>query len=134
MQKFEKGTFSTKNRARTFARIHRVSRETLQLVNSFECLLPYILLDNKDFLEFISLKKFFLLKYILLWNNVTIKWLPYNMLLLSLVSNINKLWKKTFVTICQLSCFVGHPVYKTEFCCNTYFWIYMQKISVLRQF
>ena len=32
---------------------YRVSHETWQLVNSFECLLPYTVLDIKDFLKFI---------------------------------------------------------------------------------
>ena len=26
------------------------------------------------------------------------------------IKQLNKLWKKTFETIYQLSCFVGHPV------------------------
>ena len=34
---------------------YRVSNETWQLVNGFECLLPYIILDIKDFFQFISL-------------------------------------------------------------------------------
>ena len=46
---------------------YRVSHETWQLVNSFECLLPYTVLDIKDFLQFISLKNL-LLKNLLLWN------------------------------------------------------------------
>ena len=36
---------------------YRVSHETGQLVNSFECLLPYTVLDIKDFSQFNSLKK-----------------------------------------------------------------------------
>ena len=27
------------------------------------------------------------------------------------IKQINKIWKKTFLTIYQLSCFLGHPVY-----------------------
>ena len=27
------------------------------------------------------------------------------------IKQLNKLWKKTFETIQQLSCFVGHPVF-----------------------
>ena len=34
---------------------YRVPHETWQLVNGFECLLPYIILDIKDFFQFISL-------------------------------------------------------------------------------
>ena len=33
---------------------YRVSLETLQLVNNFKCLLPYAVLDIKDFLQFIA--------------------------------------------------------------------------------
>jgi len=56
------------------------------LVNSIECLLPYAVLDIKDFSQFISLKNV-LLEYILLWNQFF-----YNMTALgyfchSLVSN-----------------------------------------------
>jgi len=43
---------------------YRVSHEIGQLVNSFECLLLYIALDFKDFLQFISLKKHLFLKLI----------------------------------------------------------------------
>ena len=35
---------------------YRVSHVTLQLVNSFECLLPYAVYDTQDFLLFILLK------------------------------------------------------------------------------
>ena len=28
------------------------------------------------------------------------------------IKQLKKLWKKTFYNIHQLSCFVGHPVYK----------------------
>ena len=45
---------------------YRVSHETWQFVNSFECLLPYIVLDVKDFLKSISLKKNITVKSILL--------------------------------------------------------------------
>ena len=38
---------------------YRVFHETWQLVNSFECLLPYTLIDIKDFLQFNLLKKMF---------------------------------------------------------------------------
>ena len=37
--------------------IYRVSHETWQLVNSFECLLSYTVLIYKDFLQFILFKK-----------------------------------------------------------------------------
>ncbi len=45
---------------------YRVSHKIWQLVNSFECLLPYTVLDIKDFLQLISLKKTFTFKSILL--------------------------------------------------------------------
>ena len=38
---------------------YRVSHETWQFVNGFECLLPYIILDIEDFLKFISLMNSF---------------------------------------------------------------------------
>ena len=40
---------------------------TMTVVNSFECLLSHTVLDIKDFLQFISLKKCLLIN-ILLWN------------------------------------------------------------------
>ena len=39
--------------------LYRVSHETWQLVNGFECLLPYVILDIKDFFQFISLTNSF---------------------------------------------------------------------------
>jgi len=53
---------------------YRVSHETWQLVNSFECRLPYTVLDIKGCLLFISLKKsfaqiYFALKLILLLHD-----------------------------------------------------------------
>ena len=46
-------------RLNVLSHIYRVSRETWQLVNGFECLLPYIILDIKDFFQFISLTNSF---------------------------------------------------------------------------
>ena len=46
---------------------YRVSHETWQLLNNFVCLLPFIILDNKDFLHVISLKTSFS-QIILIWN------------------------------------------------------------------
>ena len=44
--------------------------------------------------------------------NFTKIWLPYNIfIILFSIKQLNKLWKKTFLTIHQLSCFVGHPVF-----------------------
>ena len=40
-------------------RVYRVSHKTLQLVNSFECRLPYTVLDIKGCLQFISFKNYF---------------------------------------------------------------------------
>ena len=42
-----------------FVIMYRVSHETWQFINSFKCLLPYAVLDIKDFLQFNSLKKTF---------------------------------------------------------------------------
>ena len=39
--------------------IYRVSHETWQLINSYECRLLYTVLDVKGFLQFISLEKSF---------------------------------------------------------------------------
>ena len=39
--------------------LYRVSQETRQLVNSFECRLPYAVLNIKGRLQFISFKKSF---------------------------------------------------------------------------
>ena len=69
--------------------MYRVSQDTWQLVNSFECLLPPTVLDIKDLLQFVSLKKclthiYFTLKLILLYYEL---WLLYNILLMSLVLN-----------------------------------------------
>ena len=54
--------------------IYRVSHETWQLVNSFECLLPYTVLDVKDSLQFYSLKKSFTQIYFTLKYNMTAMW------------------------------------------------------------
>ena len=43
--------------------LYRVSHETWQLINSFECRLPYAILDIKGCLQFISFKKSFSLVY-----------------------------------------------------------------------
>ena len=55
---------------------YRVSQETWQLVNGFECLLPYTVLDIKDFMQFISLKKTFYSNIFYFKISFTIKWLP----------------------------------------------------------
>ena len=44
--------------------------------------------------------------------NFNIIWRPYNIFIIVFgIQQLNKLWKKTFKTIHQLSCFVGHPVH-----------------------
>ena len=43
--------------------IYKVSHETWQLINSFECRLPYTVLDIKGSLQFFSFKKSFALVY-----------------------------------------------------------------------
>ena len=64
-----------------------------------------------DFLQFISLKKSFTQIYFTLKQF----YFKYNcqIILFIILFDINQLktlWKKTFQTIHQLSCFVGHPV------------------------
>jgi len=88
---------------------YRVSHKTWQLVNSFECRLPYTVLHIKDFLHFTSLKNSFTqicftLKSNLLFHECHI---IFFIVLLG-IKKLKKIWKKTL-----LSCFVGHPVYKT---------------------
>ena len=86
--------------------IYRVSHKT-QLVNSFECLPQYAVLDIKEiFLYFISLKKIFYTNIFYVEINFTIQYF----FILFRIKQLNKLWKKTFITIHQLLCFVGHPV------------------------
>jgi len=77
--------------------------------NSFECLLPYTVLYNKD-VYFV--KKFFARIYMFYFDfKFTILWMPYNsFIILFDIKQFNKLWKKTFKTIYQLPFFVGHPV------------------------
>ena len=42
--------------------------------------------------------------------NFTMTWLLYNIFIIVFgIKQLNKLWKKTFWTIYQLSCFVEHP-------------------------
>ena len=48
-------SFSTENNLFRY----RMSHETWQLVNGFECLLPYVKLDIKDLFQFISLTNSF---------------------------------------------------------------------------
>ena len=71
-------------------------------MNSFECLLPCTVLDVKDFLQINSLRKSFTQIYF------TDCHIIFFVILLG-IKQLNKLWKKTFLTIHQLSCFVGHP-------------------------
>ena len=68
--------------------LYRVSHKTWQLVNSFECLLPYTVLIYKDFLQFILLKKIFysnIFKFKIIFTKI---WLSYNIFCYSL-------WYKT---------------------------------------
>ena len=80
--------------------MYRVSHETWQLVNSFECLLPFQVLYIKDFCSLFCFEINFII--IILPSNVFI--------ILFGIKELNKLWKQTFKTIHQLSCFLGHPV------------------------
>ena len=72
----------------------------------------YTVLVISDFLQFISLNNLYSNIY-LFENNFTIILLPFS-ISSSLVSNYLKLWKKTFLCIYQMSCFVGHPVYTKQ--------------------
>ena len=67
---------------------YRVSHETGQLVNSFECLLPYIILDIKDFLQVISLKI----------SNIFYSEINFTIIgiIFFSIKQLKKLWKKTF--------------------------------------
>ena len=90
-----------------FFYIYSVSDETWELVNSFECLLPYQLLYFKDFFQFILQKIFYSILFCFEINFIIII-LPNDVLIILFgVKELNKLWKKTFKTIHQLSCFRG---------------------------
>ena len=88
-----------------------MSHETFQLLNSYECLLPYIILDIKVFLHVISLKTSFSQIYFTLKSILQYNWHTIFCIILFYIIQLNLLWKKTFPTIHQLSCFVGHPVF-----------------------
>ena len=95
---------------------YRVSHETWQLVNSFECLLPYSVLIYKDFLQFISLQKSFTQIYFTLKQfYFKYNWQIILFIILFDINQLKKLGKKTFQTIHHLSCFVGHPVFCGKF-------------------
>jgi len=89
---------------RTIFERYRVSHETWQLLNSFECLLPYAIQDVKDFLQFTSLKNL-LLKYILLWNQfyyimTAVKYFLFFSLVSKNLTNYGRL--KLLIGHCQL--------------------------------
>ena len=77
---------------------YRVSHETWQLVNGFESLLPYIILDIKDFFQFISLTNSFTQIYFPL-KSIFFKMTAMLYFFLFCIKELNKLWKKTFKTI-----------------------------------
>ena len=85
-----------------------MSNETWQLVNGFECLLPYIILDIKDFFLVYFVSKLFYQIYFTLKSIFNKMTAIFYLLLFSFVSR--SLTNLTFKTIHQLSCFVGHPV------------------------
>ena len=69
-----------------------MSHETWQLVNSFKCLLPYTIFYFKDFLQFISWKKFVYQNKFYVEINFTMIWLPCNIDYYSLgIKELNKL-------------------------------------------
>ena len=82
-------------------------QKTSELVNSFECLVPYTVLIYKDILQFILLKKsftqiYFHLKSILQLYDCHILFF----VILFGIKQLNKLWKKTFLilfTNCHVS-------------------------------
>ena len=98
---------------------YRVSHETWQLVNSFECLLPYIILDIKDFFQFISLTNsftqiYFTLKsifykmtamlYFLLFSFVSKNLTNYGRRHLKLFTNCHVSWDTLYVHSKSTSC------------------------------
>ena len=99
-QKPENNLFLSHNFLKSYSRgsvKYRVSHETWQLVNCFECLLPYAVLDINDFLHFISRRKpfnqiDFTLKSILLLYDCHILFF----VILFGIKQLYKLWKKTF--------------------------------------
>ena len=65
-QRFLSYDRKNKQTNRDYNFIYRVSHETWQLVNGFECLLPYIILDIINFFQFISLTNAFTQIYLTL--------------------------------------------------------------------
>ena len=80
-----------------------MSHETWQLVNSLKCRFFHILYWFIKTICSLFCKKNLLIKYILIYfyNNIIF------FVILFGIKQLNKLWKKTFLTI---YCFVGHPV------------------------
>ena len=76
---------------------YRVSHDTWQLVNSFECRLPYTVLDIKGFLAVYFVKKIFCSNILDFEINFTIIWLLYNIFIIVFpIKQLKKFWKKTF--------------------------------------
>ena len=79
---------------------YRVSHETWQLVNSFECLLPWTVLDIKHFFAVYFVNKIFYSNIFHFEINFTIIWLPHNIFIILFgIKQLNKLWKKTFIKL-----------------------------------
>ena len=69
---------------------YRVSHETWQLVNGFECLLSYIILDILDFFQFILLTNSFTQIFF------TLKSIFYKMTAICYISNFSLLYQRTY--------------------------------------
>ena len=85
---------------------YRVSHETWQFVNSFECLHLYTVYTLKTFCSIIRLKKSFTKIYFILIS--ILPWYDCHIIFFMIHFGIKQ--QKTFLTIHRLSCFVGHPV------------------------
>ena len=87
---------------------YRVSHETWQLVNSFECRLPYTVLDSKGFMQFISVKKSFAQIYFRI--NFSITWLLYNISIIVFgIKQSNKIMEEDILNYLPTFMFRGTP-------------------------
>ena len=118
-----------------------VSHETWQLVNGFECLLPYIILDIIDFFQFISLTNSFTqisftlksifykmtaMLYFLLFSFVSKNLTNYGRRHLNLFTNCHVSWDTLYQTIWMN---------QLELCTTTDLWLILEtKLSRLSTF
>ena len=69
--------------------LYRVSHETWQLVNSFECHLPYTVLDIEDFFLVKFVFKIFNSNIFYFEINFTVRWLPAHTIFLIILLVLN---------------------------------------------